>query len=257
MSTGDLRRGDLVEVRPAAEILATLDFEGCLEGVPFMPEMLGHVGRRFMVEARVERACDTITQKGARRMPETVLLDDLRCDGSAHGGCQAGCRLYWKEAWLQRVSADEPRAPSEPDNGLERRAHASTRASWRRRARAVPLPGDRAPALDRADRLVGPSLLRSRGRVRERRSLAFRPRHRAGGARGGAPAASPLPGPARRAARRGLGLAPRTGLNLGPGELVRVRSKEEIAQTLGANGKTRGLWFDPGDAPLLLARRIP
>ena len=38
--------------------------------------------------------------------------------------------------------------------------------------------------------------------------------------------------------------SPRTGLHLGPGELVRVRSKEEIAQTLGANGKTRGLWFD-------------
>ena len=207
MSIGDLRRGDFVEVRPAAEILATLDVNGCLEGVPFMPEMLGHVGRRFMVEARVERACDTITQKGARRMPETVLLDDLRCDGSAHGGCQAGCRLYWKEAWLRRVAADEPQAPSGPDDGLERRAHASTRAAD---AGERELYRCQATELLRSTEPIGwwdPRSFSSRGRVRERRFLAFRPRHRAGGARGGAPAASPLPRSARRAARRGLGLA--------------------------------------------------
>ena len=93
-----------MEVRPAQHILESLDSSGALEGVPFMPEMLSYVGRRFRVEARMERACDTISPGGTRRMPETVLLDDLRCDGSAHGGCQAGCRLYWKEAWLQRVS---------------------------------------------------------------------------------------------------------------------------------------------------------
>src|SRR5919106_4742833 len=35
-----LRRGDLVEVRPAGEILATLDEHGALDGPPFMPEMV-------------------------------------------------------------------------------------------------------------------------------------------------------------------------------------------------------------------------
>ena len=34
-----LRPGDVVEVRPAAEILATLDADGALDGMPFMPEM--------------------------------------------------------------------------------------------------------------------------------------------------------------------------------------------------------------------------
>ena len=244
MSTPDLRRGDLVEVRPAAEILATLDLDGCLEGVPFMPEMLGHVGRRFMVEARVERACDTITQKGARRMPETVLLDDLRCDGSAHGGCQAGCRLYWKEAWLERVSTEEPRVPSEPDDGLERRAHASTRAAG---AGERELYRCQATELLRSTEPIGWWDPRSFGRevgcgnvgarrfarvtVRAvleevlRRLHLFRDR--------------PV-----EPRGEGSGSRPRTGLDLGPGELVRVRSKEEIAQTLGANGKTRGLWFD-------------
>jgi hypothetical protein len=33
-------------------------------------------------------------------MTDTVHLSDLRCDGSAHAGCQAGCLLFWKEAWL-------------------------------------------------------------------------------------------------------------------------------------------------------------
>ena len=44
-----LRPGDLVEVRPAAAILATLDAEGETEGIVFMPEMLPHLGRRYRV----------------------------------------------------------------------------------------------------------------------------------------------------------------------------------------------------------------
>jgi hypothetical protein len=36
----NLRVGELVEVRNAAEILATLDDKGELHALPFMPEML-------------------------------------------------------------------------------------------------------------------------------------------------------------------------------------------------------------------------
>src|SRR5512133_1032501 len=105
-SQGRFRTGDVVEVRDAAEILATLDSEGCRDALPFMPEMLRHLGQRVVVSARVEKICDTVTIGGgpkSRRMCDTVFLEDLRCDGSAHGGCQAGCRMYWKEEWLQRV----------------------------------------------------------------------------------------------------------------------------------------------------------
>ena len=101
-----LRRGDVVELRPPAEILATLDKDGTLDGLPFMPEMLQYMGRRFTVSARVEKICDTIAATGSRRMRDTVYLEDLRCNGSGHGGCQAGCRIYWKEAWLRRVDGD-------------------------------------------------------------------------------------------------------------------------------------------------------
>jgi hypothetical protein len=241
-SMSGLRRGDLVEVRPGAEILATLDADGCLEGVPFMPEMLRHIGHRFTVEARVERACDTITQKGARRMPNTVLLDDLRCDGSAHGGCQAGCRLYWKEAWLRRVSADEPQASSTPDDGLEQRALASTRADGageRERYRC------QATELLRATEPIGWWDPRSFGR--EVRCGNVRPWRFA------RVTVRALFEEVLRRLRlfpglpvepRGEGSGSRERLDLAPGERVRVRSKAEIAQTLGADGTTRGLWFD-------------
>ena len=100
-----LKPGDVVEVRAPAEILATLDSEASIESMPFMPEMLQYAGKRFTVTRRVEKICDTVSGGPARslRMRDTVLLDDLRCDGSAHGGCQAGCRLYWKEEWLRSV----------------------------------------------------------------------------------------------------------------------------------------------------------
>ena len=42
-----LRPGDLIEVRAPEEILQTLDAEGTLDQLPFMPEMLGFCGRRI------------------------------------------------------------------------------------------------------------------------------------------------------------------------------------------------------------------
>jgi hypothetical protein len=38
-------------------------------------------------------------------MENAVHLVGVRCDGSAHGGCQAGCLIFWKDAWLRRVDA--------------------------------------------------------------------------------------------------------------------------------------------------------
>jgi len=102
-----LRVGELVEVRSADEILATLDAQGDLAGLPFMPEMLRSCGRRFRVYRAAHKTCDTITGNVVgRRMEQCVHLEGERCDGAAHGGCQAGCLLFWKEAWLKRVETD-------------------------------------------------------------------------------------------------------------------------------------------------------
>jgi hypothetical protein len=109
------RAGDFVEVRSKEEILATLDDNGTITGLPFMPEMLQHCGKIFRVYKRADKACDTIAKTGSRRMEDAVLLEGVRCDGAAHGGCQAGCLIFWKEAWLRPVqnSANKPSLDSQ------------------------------------------------------------------------------------------------------------------------------------------------
>jgi hypothetical protein len=72
--------------------------------MPFMPEMLRFAGRCFQVTASAHKTCDTARRTGGRRLREAVHLADLRCDGSAHGGCQAECLLFWKSAWLKPAS---------------------------------------------------------------------------------------------------------------------------------------------------------
>ena len=112
-----LRVGDMVEVRSAAEIRATLDDRGELESLPFMPEMVALCGKRLSVHKVAHKVCDTISRSGMRRMTGAVYLTGARCDGAAHGGCETACQFLWKEQWLKRVSdRDDPLAgqPSEP-----------------------------------------------------------------------------------------------------------------------------------------------
>lgn len=96
------RAGDLVEVCSAEEVLATLDQDGCCDGMPFMPEMLQYCGKQYRVGAVAHKTCDMIGQPGtARRVHSAVHLAGLRCDGLAHDGCQAECNLFWKDDWLK------------------------------------------------------------------------------------------------------------------------------------------------------------
>src|SRR5580693_3133539 len=92
--------GDWVEVRTKAEILSTLDSNAQLDGMPFMPEMFAFCGKRFQVYKRAHKTCDTVFPIRGRRLDQAVHLD-TRCDGSSHGGCLAGCLIFWKLAWLK------------------------------------------------------------------------------------------------------------------------------------------------------------
>jgi len=94
--------GDRVEVRSKEEILQTLDADGRLDGMPFMPEMLAFCGKRFQVYKRAHKTCDTVFPVRSRRVDRAIHLE-TRCDGQAHGGCQAGCLIFWKEAWLKSI----------------------------------------------------------------------------------------------------------------------------------------------------------
>jgi hypothetical protein len=247
----NLHVGELVQVRSPEEILATLDERGELDSLPFMPEMLRFCGKQFRVYRRAEKACDTIDWAVLRRMENAVHLAQLRCDGSAHGGCQAGCLLYWKEAWLERapaeaVAGDDRSAISvlEPHTrkGVEDGQTVwSCQATELKRATATELPWWQ-PAQYVRDIRSGNATV---GRVL--RSLVvgffnklqqlnkrFVPRHTL--IHGG----SQYPFLDGRA----NGKRSTDRLNLQPGDVVEVKSKDEILATLDQRDYTRGLRFD-------------
>lgn len=98
-----LRPGDVVRVREPADIEATLDASGRLNGLPYMPEMLDWMGRDLVVDRRIDKINDWMGGNELRRTTGLVTLVAVRCSGTGHGGCQAGCQILWNERWLQRV----------------------------------------------------------------------------------------------------------------------------------------------------------
>jgi hypothetical protein len=242
-----LRPGDVVEVRSAAEILATLDGDAALDKVPFMPEMVAHIRRRYRVTRRVDKICDTISGTGSRRLHATVYLEDLRCDGSGHDGCQAGCKLYWKEAWLRRVDDDSGTmgASNGGNANLEHLAQTGTRTMraigghrsevWRCQATEAfkasePLKTSNVGQYWREATNGNFGLLRfiflaGRGFIMEIAS------------RVGLLKPCPLRGPGSQS-------MPAERLDLQPGDVVQVRRPTEIAATLDEDGLNRGLNFD-------------
>jgi hypothetical protein len=102
-----LRAGDWVEVKSPTDIAGTLDENGTLDGLPFMPEMATFCGRRFRVRRFAEKTCmdvgSGIYQTRAFYQKDILLLDELRCSGAGHDGCQRMCSLFWKSAWLRKV----------------------------------------------------------------------------------------------------------------------------------------------------------
>lgn len=253
----NLRVGEWVEVRSAEEILATLDDLQSVDSLPFMPEMLRYCGKQFRIGASAHKTADTIELYTIRRMTNTVHLEELRCDGSAHGGCQAGCLLFWKESWLIRVQ----REPSDLRNPDRKDAARSDSES-------CPVNPD---VLDRGTRCLDANgeveryrcqateMLRATTEVRRRDR--FDPRFYARDLTSGNVKLFDFVRfgvlamlnsfflrwfNCRYPFVRGLAgeKTPTLELNLQPGEWVRVRSKREIMQTLNRQMKNRGMWFD-------------
>jgi len=126
-SQSPLRRGALVEVRPLHEIALTLDGNGSLDGLPFMPEMAQFCGQRFRVFHHVIQAViDTAflrpkyTESFVREFKhdDVVVLEEVRCCGVAHDGCGRGCLVFWKEAWLRPVDKGSTPGPA-ASNGAD------------------------------------------------------------------------------------------------------------------------------------------
>ena len=277
MKQRKLRVGDWVEVRSKEEILGTLDANGHLDEMPFMPEMFEFCGKRFQVNKRAHKTCDYSTPYPyhTRRLEETVHLP-TRCNGEAHGGCQAGCLLYWKQAWLKPVSGAArivaliPRSPTAGDVSAPSSAGCSESAVWGRTQ--VTAPGGEAPTYvcqatqvpfattplawwdvrqyfedywsgNVGLRRVFSALIYSAYYHLSRAGIGLGPvmrwlydkTHRFWGGTlfprtpGMIPEGKPTPGGT---------------LNLQPGELVRVRSHQEILETVDTSNKNRGMYWD-------------
>jgi hypothetical protein len=256
------RVGDFVEIKSKEEILATLDELGEMGSLPFMPEMLEYCGQQVRVFRRAVKTCDPGHDARFRRMHGAVHLQDLRCDGSAHGGCEARCLLYWREEWLRPVgqtatsvspttaAADDPaRGITEADLGkttkvfddeLGETVYRCQATEVKRAAPEVIKDWDlRSWVRDVRSGNVGlPRALRvfiiTLFNVFQRANQKLLPRvpliHGAG--------LYPF------VSGRLKTTTPRGELNLRPGEVVRIKSLEEIEATLDTNGRNRGMAFD-------------
>lgn len=242
-----LAAGDWVEVRPASEILASLDARGTLRGLVFMPEMLGYCGQRFQVSRRAEQVCIDgapvpAGESRVRGFPgdDVVLLDGLRCSGVSHGGCQRGCTLFWKETWLRSVSeaGDHP-DPSPPAEMISMDLPPAQKADGTFYCQSSELPRmtHHIPLFGRL-RNLGRNVLRGNyGAVEMLRILAVwtycRVRHRLIG----------------EYSRGHCKKTPTEVLNLQAGEWVQVKPLAEIIATLDEKGKNRGLHFSSDMVP--------
>jgi hypothetical protein len=240
-----------VEVRPLNDILATLDARGCLDALPFMPEMAAFCGKRLKIFKAVHKTCDPTGMSDLRRMEDTVHLE-ARCDGASHGGCQAGCLFFWKTAWLKPADASAtplpvpPKEPAVTMAMLERatRIESETGADIHYRCQATEIVRASTPlsplapwqyVADLRSRNVTPAQFVKFSIIAILRTVLITLRALKAKLRGGAPAS-----PESNATPPTSGAA----LNLQPGEVVEIRSRDEILPTLNKDRKNRGLSFD-------------
>lgn len=271
-----LSAGDWVEIRGKEEILATLDNNGRLEGMPFMPQMFKWCGQRFQVYKRAHKTCDTVTgwdtgEWLGRRIPNGVHLN-LRCDGEAYGGCQASCLIFWKEAWVKPVDFRFDTSVSTTSEPVAKSRGCTEAAVWsatksndqpqgtdtRYACQATELPGFTQPLKWWDARQYIEDL--SSGNVSLGRMLrgglyfVFTAATMARRHKLGRPARwvydriqsiwGGVPFPRRRGELESGANAPTVALQLQPGDLVRIRPLEDILTTIDRNNQHRGMGFD-------------
>jgi 2-polyprenyl-6-methoxyphenol hydroxylase-like FAD-dependent oxidoreductase len=227
--------GDQVVVRSAQEILATLDADGRLDAMPFMPEMIAHIGKEMQVSRRIERTC--VEGPGLRGLTDTVFLDAARCDGALHDGCQRGCMMFWKTAWLRPADETARHDPAAEAAALQRLAALPTRIGDAYTCQSTQLEAASHPL---------PSL-HFKQWIGEIRSGDLRPLG----------LVRILVRAIVNRLRAGLGLAEldlivghtasasKGELGLKAGDWVRVKSYDEVRAALDASSRNRGLSFEP------------
>ncbi len=209
-----------------------------------MPEMAVLCGRRYRVRSRASKTC--VEGLGLRRMSGTVFLETVRCDGAAHDGCERGCLIFWKEAWLKPLPLERPLERVVADQSPKARVWAlglptrhgdryvcqstslatatASLASWNL-AHLLRDIADGQLTLRRCLHIVGRGVLNKlRGLVAKRE----------------------IGGLAGQNLRN-----PKGNLSLAAGDAVVVKSAGDIAITLDPAGRNQGLSFEPDMADFL------
>jgi hypothetical protein len=245
---GKLRPGDLVEIKTPDEILQTLDGEGAIDHLPFMPEMIDFCGKKFQVAKRVVKTCSSGTRSDMRafRTDDVVLLDSLRCSGGSHEGCQKACAIFWREAWLRKAVRGSPSTEVTPESRERLRMRLKTKTganTYFCQASEILRATDRLSRHQRFTKCLseiragncGPLTMLHRVTIwifwRVRR-VFFGPYAR------GENKATPI-----------------GTLHLQPGELVNVKPIDEIRTTLDTKAHNRGLYFSPDMGKLCGSQR--
>lgn len=275
-----LRVGDWVEVRSKEEILRTLDGNAQLDGMPFMPEMFAFCGQKFQVYKRAHKTCDTVFPVRGRRVDRAVHLE-TRCDGSAHGGCQASCLIFWKDAWLKPISKNLPKGGAVGGETQAEQTAASSgfgcsESSVFTRTRTVDQQGTEPTYVCQATRLPYATSdlawwdFRQYVEDYSSENVSFW-RLVCGGvyflylalSNAGLGLGRPMrwfydkfhslwrgaPFPRRYGTIPEGEPTPSESLDLQPGELVRIKPYREILKTLSTRNRNRGLYFDAEEVP--------
>jgi hypothetical protein len=215
-----------------------------------------------------------------RRVHQAVHLD-TRCDGSAHGGCQAGCLIFWKEAWLKPLGTSSQIDSSvnksfRPNGSQIHPATGCSEAEVVGATKAPSRPGEATTYVCQATRLPYATT-----RLEWWEFSQYIEDYRSGNVSFGrllgggvyffylwlSNAGISLGRPMRWFYDRfcflwgGVSFPRRNGtvpagestpvqtLNVQPGELVRIKPYNEILKTLNDQNRNRGLYFDAEEVP--------
>lgn len=164
------------------------------------------------------------------------MLEGPRCDGRSHHGCNRGCRLFWKTAWLRRLDDASAPASGAESVPLEVTGRLKVMADEQRYfcqstellAATEPFPGRK-------------KLWMVRVALREIRDGDL-PMGRVAGLFGRWCWQMLRNAVSGEWYLRGVGKeTPTLALGLQPGERVRIKSREQILHTLSERGRNRGM----------------
>ena len=103
--TVGIQPGEWVRVKPAAEIMQTINQGQRNRGLYFDVEMMPFCEKRFQVRAKVEQIIEEPTGKMIKLPGTCLILEGASCGGNySHDRlfCPRAIYPYWREIWLRR-----------------------------------------------------------------------------------------------------------------------------------------------------------